>query len=275
MAVDSPKTQIKVDPSKSRTVLVIHGVQLGDETGLNQHKLISQLISHRLGNIPLQFNTDIYRYENINDQAQKNYRRLTQLILPTPFGTSLATIALELIGDVVISRQDTSTAAQIRKGFREKILQIFEQGNPCYIVAHSLGTIYAFDVLYELMQDPQLFARHSRRSWPVQGLITLGSPIGLSMFARNRQQVSALGIGTKWFRWLNYWDRNDPVVSGKILGQALNSFAIAEHYLDGTQEQGWVIRDIAVDTGKIWLAAHVAYWDNPVVGDGLVDLITH
>ncbi len=127
----------------------------------------------------------------------------------------------------------------------------------------------------ELMHDPQFFNRNSRRNWPVQGLVTIGSPIGLSMLARNRLGVAALDVGTKWFRWLNYWDRNDPVVSGKILGQTLNSFEIAENYLDGSTEQGWIIRDIAVDTGKIWLSAHVAYWDNPMVGDGLVDLVTH
>ncbi len=262
-----------VDPKKPRTVLVIHGVQTGDNEDQNQHETIKDLLENRLGNIPLEFNTDIYRYENINDQAQKKYRKFLTFFDPTSVVTFLPDTAIDLIADVVTAKQDTSTAAQIRKGFKDKILEIFENGNPCYIVAHSLGTIYAFDVINELIADNRFFDRSSRRTWPVQGLITLGSPIGISMFKKSRTKVSPLGVGTKWFRWRNYWDRNDPVVSGAIFGKSLSGYQVAEKYLNGSTRQGWVIRDIPVDTGKTWLLAHIAYWDNPVIGDGLVDLV--
>ncbi len=264
-----------VDPRKPRIVLVIHGVQVGDDEEQNQHKTIKDLLLNRLGNIPLQFDTDIYRYENINDEAQKKYRKLIKLIVPTAVGEFLPINVLELIGDVVTARDDTSTAAQIRAGFKEKILQIFENGNPCYIVAHSLGTIYAFDVINELIADDRFFNRNSRLNWPVQGFVTLGSPLGISMFKKSRKKVTPLGDGTKWLRWLNYWDRNDPVVSGRIFGKTVRGYEIAEKYLNGATQQGWVIRDLPVDTGKTWLLAHVAYWGNPMVGDGLVDLVTN
>ena len=64
-----------VDPKKPRTVLVIHGVQTGSDKEQNQHKTIKDLLKNRLGKIPLQFNTDIYRYENLNDQAQHKYQK--------------------------------------------------------------------------------------------------------------------------------------------------------------------------------------------------------
>jgi hypothetical protein len=262
-----------VDPKKPRTVLVIHGVQAGVDEEQKQHKTIKDLLQNRLGNIPLQFDTDIFRYEDLNDKAHQKYRKLIKLIIPTPFDTSLSEKVFDLIGDVVTAKQDTSTAAEIRNSFKEKILAIFENGNPCYIVAHSLGTIYAFDVINELIADKRFFNRTSRRNWPVQGLVTLGSPLGISMFKKARPKVSPLGEGTKWLRWLNYWDRNDPVVSGAIFGKTLNGYQITEKYLNASQKQGWVIRDIPVDTGKTWLLSHVAYWDNPIVGDGLVDLI--
>lgn len=264
-----------VDPTKPRTVLVIHGVHTGGNADLNQHQLIQQLLENRLGNMPLKFTTDLFRYEDLNDQAQSKYQKLVKLIVANPVGQALASTAIDLIGDVVTARLDTSTAAKIRQGFKEKILEIFNAGNPCYVVAHSLGSIYAFDVINDLMAEEAFFERQSRRTWPVQGLITLGSPIGLSMFNKGRKTVHALGEGDKMFRWVNYWDRTDPLVSGKMFGQNLTGYEIAEKYRSPSPKQGWVIRDRPVDTGKVWLLAHVAYWDNPMVGDGLFDMVTN
>ncbi len=266
---------MSVNPGKKRKVLVVHGVQTGKNKDQQQHKQIRDLIDSRLGNIPLKFQTEMYRYEDLNDAVQKKYRLLLKLITKTPVGGIVADKAFDLIGDVVTAALDTSTAAKICAGLREKILTTYKAGNPCYLVAHSLGTIYAFDVINELMADEGLFQRDSRRSWPVQGLVTLGSPIGIPMFRADRKKVTNLGPGNKWFRWINYWDRTDPVVSGQIFGKQLRGYEIAEKYLKSSSEQGWMIRDRAVDTGKVWLPAHTAYWENPMVGDGLVDMITN
>jgi hypothetical protein len=267
---------MSVDPRNPRTVLCIHGVQIGDNDDQQQHEQIRALIESRLGNIPLNYQTEMFRYEDINDEAQALYQQLVDLIMHTPTGHYVAQQALDLCADVVTAYLDTSTAAEIRDSLRAAIIDIFDAGNPCYLVAHSLGTIYAFDVVNDLMKEPGFFDRDSRRSWPVQGLVTMGSPIGLDMFqSAQRDQVTDLGSGDKWFRWLNYWDRTDPVVSGKIFGAQQRGFEIAEHYQSASPEQGWVIRDRVVDTGKHWLLAHVAYWDNPMIGDGIVDMITN
>lgn len=265
-----------VDPRKTRRVLVVHGVQLGDDNGLNQHRQVNELIQARLGGIPLRYDVDLYRYENINDEAQQTFSRLVSLMARTPAGNVLGNSALDLVGDVVINLADGSTAATIREGLKAKILDYFDAGEPCYVLAHSLGSIYAFDVIRQLMRSPDFFDRASRRSWPVQGLLTIGSPIGLGMFrVAGRRKVSQLGEGTKWFRWVNYWDRTDPVVSGSLFGKQLPGQQIAEKYLTSDERQGWAIHDRAVDTGKVWLLSHVAYWENPMVGDGLVNMLTN
>lgn len=267
---------VSVDPRNPRTVLCVHGVQTGDNADQQQHEQIHALIESRLGNIPLNYQTEMFRYEDINDEAQALFQRLVGLIGGTPAGGYVAQQALDLIGDVVTAYLDTSTAAVIRDSLRETIINIYEAGNPCYLVAHSLGTIYAFDVVNDLMKEDGYFQRNSRRTWPVQGLVTMGSPLGLDMFqSPQRAAVTNLGPGDKWFRWMNYWDRTDPVVSGKIFGAQQRGFEIAEHYQSASPEQGWVIRDRVVDTGKVWLLSHVAYWDNPMVGDGIVDMITN
>ena len=267
-----------VDPKKVRKVLVVHGVQVGKDKDQRQDKDITELINNRLGQVPLKYKAELYKYENVNDEAQKEVRNLFKLIGKVSKGgvvTDVLDTAIDVIGDVVTSYLDTSTAAVIRKGLKDKILSNYKAGNPTYIVAHSLGSIYAIDVINELIKDDSLFDRNSRKTWPVQGLMTLGSPIGLPMFKNNgRNKVANFGPGLKYFRWLNYWDRTDPVVSGNIFGKNRTGYEIAEKYQTDSPDQGWVIRDKPVDTGKVWLMSHISYWQNPIIGDDLVDMIT-
>jgi hypothetical protein len=255
--------------------VVVHGVQLGEDKDQNQHEVIRNLVKSRLGNIPLDFATEMFLYENINDDSQRLFSRVSSAIANTPVGGVITAKIIDLIGDVVISLLDSSTAHQIREALKAQILDHYEKGNPCYLVAHSLGAIYAFDVLNELIREETYFHRNSRKSWPIQGLLTIGSPIGLDLFNVRRKQVAYLGEGNKWLRWYNYWDRTDPVVTGNIFGKQTAGYDIAELYQTGDKLQGWVIRDKIIDTGKVWLMSHVAYWDNPVVGDTLVEMITN
>lgn len=264
-----------VNPSKTRKILVVHGVQVGTDKDQKQDRSIKALVDNRMGNLPLKFSTEMYRYEDKNDKVISKAKQLMKLIGKTPAGSVLAGKAIDLVADVVINLADGSVAHQIREGLKEKILKIYGAGNSCYIIAHSLGSIYAFDVVNELIAEDNLFDRNSRKTWPVQGLMTLGSPIGLGMFKKGRGSISALGQGSKLFRWKNYWDRNDPIVSGNIFGKRISGFEIAEKYMNGAPDQGWFVKDIAVDTGKSWLLAHTAYWEDAKVGDGLVDLIAN
>lgn len=253
---------------------MVHGVQPGSDATLDQDKAIAELIRSRLGNVSFSFECELYRYENLNDAAQKKFKLLNKLLVESPVGEAVSEKVIDIVGDVVIPLSDNSTARQIRQGLKEKILAIHNSGNPCYIVAHSLGSIYAFDVINALIAERLYFDRNSRLTWPVQGLLTIGSPLGLDLFRIGRDKIQNLGAGRERLRWLNILDRTDPVVSGKIFGQHFSEYKIAEDFLAADPAQGWKIRDLAVDTGKVWLLAHNAYWNSPVVGDKLVDMVT-
>lgn len=264
-----------VDPKKPRKILVVHGVQTGSNADQNQHETVKALVKARLAQLSIPFETEMYRYENINDKAMKPFKTLLGLIIESPVGSFLAKETLDLVGDVVISLEDGKPAQAIRAGLKKRIEQIYADGNPLYVLAHSLGSIYAFDVINELMRAPDTFKRESRTTWPVQGLITIGSPIGLHMFRKPRSKIAALGPGTKFFRWRNYWDRTDPVVSGSFYGKPREGYQNAETYLTADPNQGWTVRDRVVDTGTAWLMAHTAYWNLPILGDDLVDMIAN
>ncbi len=270
-----------VDPQKPRKILVVHGVQTGTDADINSDEKINELVVNRLAGTPIQFDTDIYKYENINDEAKGKLIKVLnfftkRLAGKIPFGNltgTLIDLGVDLAGDVVIKLKEGDTAKIIGDGLIEKIETIYEEGNPLYLVAHSLGTIYAFDAVNQLIRDDNgYFDRNHRKTWPVQAMITMGSPIGLSMFDRNT--VKEFGEGRHYFRWVNYWARTDPVVSGSFYGKPQQGYQITEKFTTNTETSGWFIQDRVVDTGKAWLMAHMAYWDHPGIGDDLTTLIT-
>lgn len=269
-----------VDPNKPRKILVVHGVQSGRNEDINVHKDIEKLVTSRLGDLPLEFETDIYKYENINDEAQGKLKKILdiffdKLLNKIPFGNLIGSVIenqVDVVGDVIIKLKEGSTAAAIRNGLVERIESIYEEGNPLYLVAHSLGSIYAFDAVNQLIKDNKYFNRDHRTTWPVQALVTLGSPIGLSMFKRDK--VTPFGIGRKYFRWANYWARTDPVVSGSFYGKPQEGYQIAEKFTTSTSESGWFIQDHVVDIGQAWLKAHTGYLKDDSVGYDLTTLIT-
>ncbi|MBT3877775.1 MAG: hypothetical protein HOI47_29175 [Candidatus Scalindua sp.] len=270
-----------VDPQKPRKILVIHGVQTGTDEDIDSDQKIKELVINRLAGTHIQFDTDIYKYEGISDDALERQKKvfgfLTKaLTCQTPFSGLLGILVesgVDLIGDVVISLREGDTASIIGDGLIRKILEIYDEGNPLYIVAHSLGTIYAFDAVNKLIKaENGYFDREHRKTWPVQAMVTMGSPIGLSMFGRNA--VVEFGVGRKYFRWINYWARTDPVVSGSFYGKPQEGYQIAEKFTTSTEASGWFIQDRVVDTGKAWLMAHMSYWDHPGIGDDLATLIT-
>lgn len=263
---------LPVDPALPRKILVVHGVQLSTDAQQNQHEKIAQLVSDRLHGVPVAFETEMYRYENINDAAQAELRTLLDLVATRLVARAALGAAIDMVGDVVISLAKGSTAAVIRRGLRERLEEIHTAGHPLYLVAHSLGSVYALDVINELIRRPEYFDRSTRRSWPVQGLVSFGSPLGLPLFRRRR--LRGLGPGTKFLRWINYWDRTDPIVTGSFYGKPNQRYEIVERFSAESPDSGWFVQDRVVDIGRSWLAAHFGYWEHPSIGDDLATLIT-
>lgn len=258
-----------VDPKLPRKILVVHGVQAGTDEDQKQDESIRRLVTARLNGLPVRFEVELYRYENVNDAAQRRLRDALGLLTSSLLARRVLDQAADVVGDVAIALHDGSTAASIRAGLRERIMDVFRAGNPLYVVAHSLGTIYSFDVINQLACESGCFDRTSRRTWPVQAFMTLGSPLGLEMFQRRR--VKAMPPGHKTFRWINHWDRLDPIVTGSFYGRPQEGYEIVERFAD--PDSGWFVQDRPISTSAAWLLAHVGYWTNPVVGDDLAGLI--
>lgn len=83
------------------------------------------------------------------------------------------------------------------------------KGRRMMLIAHSMGSIIAYDVLRDLGQkDP---------GFPVHHFVTIGSPLGLGFIKNNihsERSYSSVPVRTPTVvteKWVNYADRADPV----------------------------------------------------------------
>lgn len=137
-------------------------------------------------------------------------------------------------------------AARIRRTIRERTTSALTEGarapGPHVLVTHSLGTVVAYDVLTAGGDAP-----------PVDALITLGSPLGLSEVQAKLAPpwtrddgwpVQRLGSGS----WTNIADRLDPVCGFDA--------AIAADFRRGGVQQ---VLDVAVQNQGRWRHGIVKY----------------
>jgi len=267
---------MSVDFRKDAHILAVHGVQLGEDESIKSEEQVHTLVTKSLSRSHLerQFEVLGFFYEDINDQAQKFYKKIASAVSSgIPLAGPALKAVIDIAGDVVTAAKNTSTAKKIRNKLRKQILRSYKDGHQVMVISHSLGTIYALDVINELIGKEEYFDGDDRNSWPVQGLITMGSPLGLeietlgtTLFEKRKIEPVA-NAEFEVFPWHNYFNRLDPIVSGRVFG------APEQRYGEDTKSAQWRLQGHAVTSGKQWLLAHTTYWTNPKIGDRLVDLI--
>jgi hypothetical protein len=267
---------VSIDFTKKKQVLVIHGVQAGDDADLRQHEAIRKNVTEHLGGIAMPFETDIFKYEDINDEASFVVKKALAALTGNRIAGWIVEQTIDLAGDVAIALLKGPTYELIKERFKARILASYDRREPLFIVAHSLGTIYAFDAVNDLMKQDGLFQWDRRETRPVQGLITLGSPLALDLFERDwRSMADLVPEGKKvdnvsrLFPWINCWAPTDPIVSGSLAGLPSNAEQFARKFGDEPYDRGWDVRSRTVIAGTGHLAAHTAYWKSTDVGSTL------
>ena len=231
---------------------------------------------------PFNFTTSLFAYENINNANATAFTTCVNVIssalssqipiwgVPTAVNMGFSKVA-SLVDDVLIAvDREGATAQLIKENLKARIVGLFESGHPVYIVAHSLGTVYAYWALIDLLKDPRFFDPLSKRTWPVQGLVTLGSPLVLKMFGAKPFAPFPGANHPSPLAWFNFYDLADPIITGNAFGILNYNFVGLERFLAG----GFFIDDLKIDTGLAWLFAHTAYWKNEIVGLTLANMLT-
>jgi hypothetical protein len=91
------------------------------------------------------------------------------------------------------------------------------QDEPCVVVAHSLGTIVAYRLLSDLAEKVN-----------VRGLITVGSPLGLTSIRAHLTSPLAMPMGVKL--WQNAFDKRDVVALRPLDGTTWNIDPLIENF---------------------------------------------
>ncbi|MDX2683451.1 alpha/beta hydrolase [Streptomyces soliscabiei] len=83
---------------------------------------------------------------------------------------------------------------------RDRVRAELDPEGPTPVVAHSLGTVVAFETLHE-------------HEAAIPLLVTLGSPIGMRAAVQPRMRPQPLRTPAQVGGWLNFWDRDDFVTA--------------------------------------------------------------
>jgi len=264
---------VSIDFTKKKLVLVIHGVPAGGGDDLRQHEAIRKNVIKHLRGFAMPFEMDIFKYEDLNDEAAFVVRKALAALTGNRIAGWTVEQAVDVSGDVAIAFLKGTTYELIKERFKARIMESYDRREPLIIVAHGPGTIYAFDAVNDLMKQFGLFQWNRRETRPVQGLVTLGSPIALDLFGRDWRSMTDLvparmkvDDDTMLFPWINSWDPADPIVSGSLAGLSSDAEQFDRKFGDKPYYLGWDVRTRVVITGSGHLAAHTGYWNSSDVG---------
>lgn len=156
---------------------------------------------------------------------------------PDPAFLILATIASSDVTTYLFSDR--------AEAMRERVRAAIPAGEPCVVLAHSLGTIIAYDVLAQLPAG----------SVPV--FITVGSPLGLANVQRRIGDRTGppAPVPASVGAWHNFADRFDPVAIEATL---------ADEFVPGG-----VVTDTAVDNDALLNHDLTGYLDTAAVRDAV------
>lgn len=160
------------------------------------------------------------------------------------------TFASEYIGDILAYRNKI-----VYKEIHDHILTKINALNtkPPFeeitFVAHSLGTVITSDFIYDRQKEKGISHPHLIFT----NFFSMGSPLALFSLHYGRELFkSPLRIESKFGRWINIFDRDDPIAYPlKNLNESYNNV---------------VTKDWAVNTGLFGIA-HLHYFNNEIIAD--------
>jgi hypothetical protein len=164
-----------------------------------------------------------------------------------PLGT-LPDEALDLVAPPLASQALKEVGAYCKSRprrhacLRSVLSQVPERGD-LIVVAHSLGSVLALDLIY-----------HLPATVDVKLLVTAGSPLGRGVVRSHLRRIRDRFPAERMGPWLNIVGQWDPVSAGR---------GIAVHFPEAL--------DVFVDTGRTFPASHAAssYLDQDVVADAI------
>jgi hypothetical protein len=123
-------------------------------------------------------------------------------------------------------------------------------GGPAVVVAHSLGTVVAWETLHERAAAIPLF-------------VTIGSPIGMRTVVWPRLVPRPPSTPEPVARWLTFWDRDAVIAARPHIEADLRP-----------SSAGVGVTSSRVDSDGLWVHAAAKYLATPNVGGPIAEVVT-
>lgn len=140
-------------------------------------------------------------------------------------------------------------ATEIRAMLKEPLVRAWDEGQTVLLIGHSLGSVIAYDTLWELAHE----AGDSRR---VDMFMTLGSPLASRLIRRNLRGADREGIDrypTNIRRWENFSARAEMTALHprltRYFGEMLE-LGLVESFVDHTDVYNHFRGDIGLNVHK-------------------------
>lgn len=160
-------------------------------------------------------------------------------------------------------------AENVRERVRTKLCDVLDRGDQVLLISHGLGCVVAYDVLWELSQDPQFAKRYGERK--VDTWVTAGAPLGDNSI-RKRLLGAKLSLENRFptnvISWHNVSAEDDYTCHDNTLADDFKKMmdrrlvSVVKDYL---------IYNLAVRYGKSNPHSSVGYYIHPRVAKILVD----
>lgn len=242
-----------------------------------------------------QFQSVYVEWGNVTYEAKKDIYQAAfpELSLNAPGPLDIFNLARPLrffvtffLGDVTAYTDEDDD--NIRSSFWEQI-QPAVCDQPFTLIAHSLGSVIAFDFLFNIFEKdgndffPAAAAQEKVDAYHnsagvvrsnFRNFCTFGSPIGLFMMRKSTlwkkpprfqgliNPVRDGGSDQIQPRWLNFYDKQD------VLAYPLTAL-FAKNGNNSTR----ALVDIQVQTGDFFLDSHIGYWHNDTVAEKIAAIL--
>jgi hypothetical protein len=166
----------------------------------------------------------------------------------TVLGSAMGTVA-DYVADVLVYAEPASRAIILAH-----VGQQIDEHPGCVLVAHSLGSVIALDLIVQRLRAGQ--------TCPVAALVTVGSPLAIDvpLIPGDAYQDRARHLPPGLPSWVDYYDQDDPIVSGSIWSDAP---------AQNLRRAGYPCPSLRVDTGA-FVGSHLGYLDHLVIAAGVL-----
>ncbi|MEV8018161.1 hypothetical protein AB0O76_17865 [Streptomyces sp. NPDC086554] len=139
--------------------------------------------------------------------------------------------------------------AALGSAIRSRVLERLDPTRPLVFVAHSLGTVVAYEALHEYEGQVALW-------------VTLGSPLALGGIVLQRLVPQPPSCPENVATWLNFWDRNDVIVGRPRLANWI-----------APSSSGVKAETTAVKSSGVWTHTATKYLEHAQVADPIVEAL--